>query len=192
VFFTDVRIPDANRLDEIGNGWMVALTTLMNERASIGAGGGASAIHELISLAKRMQIDGKPAIEQSAVQEKLADFLVRARGLKYTGLRTLTALSQGRIPGPEASLGKLVGAVLGQDMAAFGMELQGMAGAVADPDVSEDAAKWQGRYMGFPGLRIAGGTDEVLRNIISERVLGLPPEIRVDKNVPFKDIPTGS
>jgi alkylation response protein AidB-like acyl-CoA dehydrogenase len=89
-------------------------------------------------------------------------------------------------------LGKLVGAVLGQEMAAFGMELQGIAGAIADESASEDAGKWQGRYLGFPGLRIAGGTDEVLRNIISERVLGLPPEIRVEKNIPFKDIPSGS
>ena len=156
------------------------------------AGGGASAIHELIELAKRIEVDGKPAIEQSAVQERIADFLVKARGLRYTGLRTLTALSQGKIPGPEASLGKLVGAVLGQDMAAFGMELQGMSAAVTDASIAEDGGTWQARYLGFPGLRIAGGTDEVLRNIISERVLGMPPEIRVDKNVPFKDIPSGT
>jgi alkylation response protein AidB-like acyl-CoA dehydrogenase len=192
VFFTDVRIPDANRIDEIGNGWMVSLTTLMNERASIGAGGGASAITELIEMAKRIEIDGRPAIEHSSVQETIAGFLVKARGLRYTGLRTLTALSQGKIPGPEASLGKLVGAVLGQDMAAYGMELQGMCASVVDPSVGDDGGVWQARYMGFPGLRIAGGTDEVLRNIISERVLGLPPEIRVDKNVPFKDIPSGN
>ena len=116
---------------------------------------------------------------------------MRARGVRYTGLRTLTALSQGRVPGPESSLGKLVGAVLGQDMAAFAMELQGMAGGVTDPAVAEDGGAWQQRYLGFPGLRIAGGTDEVLRNIIAERVLGLPPEIRVDKGVPFKEIPSG-
>ncbi|MEE8311484.1 MAG: acyl-CoA dehydrogenase family protein [Candidatus Binatia bacterium] len=192
VFFTDVRIPDANRLDEIGNGWRVALTTLMNERSSIGAGGGGGGISGLIELARSVEIDGRPALEQSAVKEKIADFMVRARGVKYTGLRTLTALSQGRTPGPEASFGKLVGGVLGQDMAAYAMELQGVAGGLNDPAISADSANWQSRYLGFPGLRIAGGTDEVLRNIISERVLGMPAEMRVDKTVPFKDIPSGT
>ena len=191
VFFTDVRIPDAHRLDEIGNGWGVALTTLMNERASIGGGGGG-AVSELIDLAKRVECDGGRAIDQTAVKEKLARFIVRSRGSKYTSLRSLTALSQGRTPGPEASLGKLVGAVLGQEMAAFGMELQGMSAGLNDPLAAADDAHWQQRYLGIPGLRIAGGTDEVLRNIIAERVLGLPPEIRVDKGIPFKDIPTGS
>jgi alkylation response protein AidB-like acyl-CoA dehydrogenase len=186
-----VRIPDAHRLDEVGNGWGVALTTLMNERASIGGGGG-SAVSELIDLAKRVECDGGRAIDQTAVKEKLARFIVRSRGTKYTGLRSLTALSQGRTPGPEASLGKLVGAVLGQEMAAFGMELQGMSAGLNDPLAAADDAHWQQRYLGIPGLRIAGGTDEVLRNIIAERVLGLPPEIRVDKGIPFKDIPTGS
>ncbi len=192
VFFTDVRIPDANRLDEIGNGWRVALTTLMNERSSIGAGGGGGGISGLIELARSVEIDGRPALEQSAVKEKIADFMVRARGVKYTGLRTLTALSQGRTPGPEASFGKLVGGVLGQDMAAYAMELQGVAGGLNDPAISADSANWQSRYLGFPGLRIAGGTDEVLRNIISERVLGMPAEMRVDKTVPFKDIPSAT
>ena len=191
VFFTDVRIPDANRLDDVGNGWRVALTTLMNERASIGGGGGGSAIGDLMDLAREIEIDGRPAIEQSAVKEKIADFLVRSRGLKYTGFRTLTALSQGKIPGPEASFGKLVGAILGQEMGAYAMELQGVAGGLNDESASASSGSWQARYLGFPGLRIAGGTDEVLRNIISERVLGLPPEMRVDKNIPFKDIPSG-
>ncbi len=190
VFFTDVRIPDAYRLDDIGNGWRVALTTLMNERASIGGGGGGAAIRELFDLARNTEIDGERAIDTSAVRERLADFLVRARGLKFTSYRTLTALSQGRMPGPEASLGKLVGAVLGQDMAAFGLELQGMS-AMLDGSDAVDNGAWQTRYLGFPGMRIAGGTDEVLRNIIAERVLGLPSEMRADKGIAFKDIPSG-
>jgi acyl-CoA dehydrogenase len=191
VFFTDVRIPDDQRLSEVGNGWAVAITTLMNERASIGGGGGGGGIRDLIELARNTEIDGRPALEQSTVREKIATFYTRSRGLKLTGNRTLSAISQGKTPGPESSLGKLVGGRLTQEMAAFAMELQGAAGAVNDPAASPQSGEWQDRYLSIPGLRIAGGTDEILRNIISERVLGLPPEARADKGIAFKDIPTG-
>ncbi|MBW2698305.1 MAG: acyl-CoA dehydrogenase, partial [Deltaproteobacteria bacterium] len=77
-----------------------------------------------------------------------------------------------------------------QEMASFAIELQGAAGAL-DRDAAAQGGDWQGRYLAIPGLRIAGGTDEILRNIISERVLGLPPESRADKGIAFKDIPTG-
>jgi len=190
VFFTDVRIPDDQRLDEIGNGWRVALTTLMNERASIGGGGGGS-VTDLIRTVKSLELDGRPAIEDSSVRQQLARFYTRSKGVKMTGNRTLSALSQGKTPGPESSLGKLVGAKNAQDMARFAMELQGAAGMTLDPEETPGGGDWQGRYLGIPGLRIAGGTDEILRNIISERVLGLPPEARADKGVAFKDIPTG-
>ncbi|MDG2049319.1 MAG: acyl-CoA dehydrogenase family protein [Myxococcota bacterium] len=190
VFFTDVRIPDSQRLDAVGNGWQVALTTLMNERASIGGGSGAD-FGELINLAKSVEINGRPALEDSAVRQQIARFYTRSKGVAMTGNRTLSALSQGKTPGPESSLGKLVGAKNAQDMAAFAMELQGAAGMTLDPNETPAQGEWQGRYLGIPGLRIAGGTDEILRNIISERVLGLPPESRADKGIAFKDIPTG-
>lgn len=190
VFFTDVRIPDANRLSEVGNGWAVALTTLMNERASIGGGGGGS-VNDLVKLARKVQINGRPAIEDTAVRQQIARFYTRNKGVKMTGNRTLSALSQGKTPGPESSLGKLVGAKNAQEMAAFAMELQGTAGMLNDPDETSGLAEWQARYLAIPGLRIAGGTDEILRNIISERVLRLPPESRADKGIAFKDIPTG-
>ena len=187
VFFSDVRIPDTNRISEVGNGWAVAITTLMNERASIGGGGGGSSVGDLMRLAQQTELNGRPAIEDSAVRQQLADFYVRSKGLQFTGNRTLTALSQGKTPGPEASLGKLIGGVLMQHMADFGMELEGAAGGWG----AGPAESWQDLYLGIPGLRIAGGTDEVLRNIIAERVLQLPPEVRLDKGVSFKDIPTG-
>jgi acyl-CoA dehydrogenase len=190
VFFTDVRIPDDQRISEVGNGWAVAITTLMNERASIGGGGGGG-VRDLIDLAKNVEINGRPALEQSAVREKIATFDTRTRGLKLTGNRSLSALSQGKTPGPESSLGKLIGGRLTQEMAAFAMDLQGVAGALNDAQASPQAAEWQDRYLSIPGLRIAGGTDEILRNIISERVLGLPPEARADKGIAFKDIPSG-
>jgi alkylation response protein AidB-like acyl-CoA dehydrogenase len=192
VFFNDVRVPDANRLGAVGDGWRVALTTLMNERVAIGAGGGAGRFRELLTLARQARRNGRPAIEDAAVRQKLADFYVRAKGLQYTGYRTLTALSQGQTPGPEGSIGKAVGAPLSQQMAAFALELQGAMGAVHEEGVVPQEGLWQDAYLGSPGIRIAGGTDEILKNIIAERVLRLPPEIRVDKDRPFRDIPSGS
>jgi len=191
VFFTDVRIPDENRLSEVGNGWAVAITTLMNERSSIGSSSTGGGVADLIKLAEKVEVEGRPAIEDASVREQIADFYTRSKGLQYTSMRSLSALSQGKTPGPEASMGKLVGGLLAQEVAAFGMELAGTAAATMDPKETPDAADYQGRYLAIPGLRIAGGTDEVLRNIIAERVMGLPPEQRADKGVAFKDIPTG-
>ncbi|MEE8580143.1 MAG: acyl-CoA dehydrogenase family protein [Myxococcota bacterium] len=191
VFFSDVRIPDANRVGAVGNGWAVAITTLMNERASIGAGGGAGTVGEMFKLARQTELNGRAAIEDSAVRQKLAHFYIRSKGLQFTGNRTLTALSRGTTPGPEASLAKLIGGRMTQEMAAFGMEIEGLMGSSMDDSVTPQESAWQSRYLAVPGIRIAGGTDEVLRNIIAERVLRLPPEVRLDKGVPFKDIPTG-
>ena len=191
VFFNDVRVPDEYRLSGVGNGWAVAITTLMHERASIGGGAGGAGVNELMRLAQQTQLEGRPAWEDTSVRQRLADFYVRAKGLQYTGYRSLTALSRGQTPGPEASIGKLVGARLGQEIATFGLELQGMAGGAMGAKALGTDATWQEAYLGSPGLRIAGGTDEILRNIIAERVLRLPPEARVDKKIAFKDVPTG-
>ncbi|HTO71092.1 MAG TPA: acyl-CoA dehydrogenase family protein [Myxococcota bacterium] len=183
VFFTDVKIPDSQRLGRVGDGWRVALTTLMNERASIGGGGGGMRSEDLIRMARQSEWNGKSALEDSAVRQKIADFYIRSSGLKYTGYRTLTALSKGTTPGPESSIGKLVGAPMGQEVAAFAIELQGLAGSALG--AAQEA------YLGSPGLRIAGGTDEIMRNILAERVLRLPPEPRLDKDTAFRDVPTG-
>jgi alkylation response protein AidB-like acyl-CoA dehydrogenase len=192
VFFKDVRTSDKNRLGAVGDGWRVALTTLMNERVAIGAGGGAGRFKELLNLARQTRRNGRPAIEDSAVRQKLADIYVKSQGLKYTGMRTLSALSQGATPGPEGSIGKAVGAPLSQEIAAFGLEMLGTMGAVHEESLLPQEGLWQDAYLGSPGIRIAGGTDEILKNIIAERVLRLPPEVRVDKDKPFRDIPSGS
>jgi len=192
VFFSDVRVPDSNRLGAVGDGWRVAITTLMNERVAIGAGGGAGRFRDLIKLARETKRNGRPAIEDSAVRQKIAEFYIKSKGLQYTSYRTLSALSRGATPGPEGSIGKAVGAPLGQEMASFAMELQGAMGAVGDESLVPQEGLWQEMYLGTPGLRIAGGTDEILKNIIAERVLRLPPEVRVDKDKPFRDIPTGT
>jgi acyl-CoA dehydrogenase len=192
VFFTDVRVADANRVGEVNDGWRGALTTLMNERHAIGAGAqGGPDFGDLLRLAKETLIDGRPAFEDRAVRQRLARFYTRLKGLQYTAYRTQTALSRGQTPGPESSIGKLVGAPLRQEIASFAIDLQGAAGAMLDRRQAPEEGAWQLAYLGAPGLRLAGGTDEILRNIIAERVLGLPPEIRADKGLPFKDIPTG-
>jgi alkylation response protein AidB-like acyl-CoA dehydrogenase len=192
VYFTDVRIPDSQRLGAVGQGWQVAITTLMNERASIGGGGSGVDFKALMKLAQTVTIDDKPAIEDSAVRAKLADWYCKRSGLKYTGYRSLSALSRGETPGPENSIGKLVAAPMTQDMASFAMDLMEMSGAVWDEEFSPAAGLFQGTYMGIPGFRIAGGTDEIMANIIAERVLGLPQEPRVDKGIPFSQVPTGT
>jgi len=191
VFFDNVRIPHENMLGKEGQGWRVAITTLMNERVAIGSGGAGGGFRRLLDLARRSRRNGRPAIEDSAVRQRLADFYVTSKGLQYTGYRTLSAILRGATPGPEGSIGKAIGAPLGQQMAAFAVELQGASGGLLDRDAVGDDVMWQEMYLASPGIRIAGGTDEVLRNIIAERVLGLPPEIRLDKDKPFRDVPTG-
>mgnify|MGYP003314735506 FL=1 len=191
VYFTDVRIPDSQRLGEVGQGWQVALTTLMNERAAIGGGGGGVNVDLAYKIASEVMIDGKTATQDSAVRAKLANWYVQESGLKFTGYRSMTALSKGTTPGPENSIGKLVGAPKNQEMASFCMDLMEMNGAIWDEELSKEAGLVQMSYMGSPGLRIAGGTDEIMANIIAERVLGLPQEPRMDKGMPFTDVPAG-
>ena len=191
VFFSDVRVPDSQRVGGVGEGWKVSITTLMNERVSIGAGTSGSRIRDIFRLARECRRGGRPAIEDGAVRQRLADAFITSKGLQYTSYRILSALSRGATPGPEGSISKAVGAPFGQQLSAFALELQGAMGGLADPDVTPQEALWQESYLGSPGLRIAGGTDEVLRNIIAERVLGLPSEMRMDKGMPFRDVPTG-
>ena len=187
VFFTDVRVPDTQRLGEVGEGWKVALTTLMNERLAIGVPKSAD-YSSLTQLAKDVILNNKPAIKNDHVRAKIADWYVQSEGLKYTKMRSLTSLSKGETPGPESSIGKVVSAPKMQDLASFAMDLQGAAGILNDPDMSLMHSIFQNQWMSAAGYRIAGGTDEILRNIVAERVLGLPQDIRVDKNVPFNEL----
>jgi len=103
----------------------------------------------------------------------------------------MTALSRGQTPGPESSIGKVVAATLMQDLGNEALEMLDQFGIISDPALAPLKGAFHASVMSAPGLRIAGGTDEILRNIIAERVLGLPGDIRVDKDIPFKDAPTG-
>ena len=188
VYFTDVRIPDNQRLGEVGQGWEVSLTTLMNERLSIGSGM-STGFPELFRFCMEAEIDGRPAVEDSAVRSRLAQIAVKQSGLKYTGMRAISALSKGETPGPENSIGKLVAGAAMQELSMFALDIQGESGVLWNED-SPQQGRFQAMLMRSPATRIEGGSDEILRNIIGERVLGLPGDIRVDKDVAFKDIPT--
>jgi acyl-CoA dehydrogenase len=189
VFFSDVRVADRNRVGAVNEGWKGAITTLMNERSALGGGGGQGLpeLDDLLRLVKEVEWNGQPALADPSVRQQLARLYIRFKGLEYARYRTLTALSRGVTPGPESAIGKLVGAALRQEMSAFAMDILGAAGALTDGT----GGAWTQSYLSTPGMRIAGGTDEILRNIVAERVLRLPPDMRQDKDVPFKDIPTG-
>lgn len=187
VYFADVHIPDSQRLGDVGGGWQAALTTLMNERLSIGASM-PTGFPELFEFCSQLPMAEGRAIDDRSVRAKLATWAVRSSGLKYTGFRTISALSKGETPGPENSISKLVAGNTMQEIATFALDLQGMMGV--GTEAADGSMKlFQAMLMRSPATRIEGGSDEILRNIIAERVLGLPPDVRVDKDLPFKDIP---
>jgi alkylation response protein AidB-like acyl-CoA dehydrogenase len=172
VFFTGVRIPDSHRLGEVNGGWTVALTTLMNERAAIGGGGGGVdlPVHQyLIEMARAHGRSDDPLVRQ-----QLASVVIHDRVSRYTTQRALARIAAGELPGPELSLAKLA---LTSNMVRTGA----LVSSVLGPELVADSGAW-GTYawsqylLGVPGMRVAGGSDEVMRNIIGERVLGLPKE----------------
>ena len=184
VFFDDVRIPDSERLGEPGEGWRVALTTLMNERVAIGGAGGSIGLPvETFVKHARDRLAALHPERQALARQAVGRAVVAALGARYTGYRRLTVLSQGGIPGPESSAGKLAGTAAARLIADAGVRLLGDDAVYAATGDGDD--RWQRTQSWLPGIAIAGGTDQVLRNIIGERVLGLPPEPRNDKTAPF-------
>ena len=185
VYFTDVRIPDKDRLGDVGAGWKVALVTLMNERLAVGGSPGPDWA-EIMEYAR-----DHGTLSDQAFREKLADWYVAAQGYKLTKFRTQTALSRGQTPGPENSIGKIITANHLQDICNSAIEMQDHYGIINETDRMPGDAIFQQSFMWAPGLRIAGGTDEILKNIIAERVLGLPQDVRVDKDKPFDELKSG-
>jgi alkylation response protein AidB-like acyl-CoA dehydrogenase len=182
VFLTDVRIPDSNRIGAVGDGWKAAMTTLMNERFSVG--GESADLPQAADLAALLERSGAAGVPYRL---RAAQLLAQEQGLKYFRFRQITALSKGGTPGPIAALGKLVQANVMQEVSRIALDVQGAAGLA--PDAGDTAAhKFQHGYFWGAALRIAGGADEILRNQIAERVLGLPGDIRVDKDVPFSQL----
>ena len=189
VFFTDVRVRDDQRLGDVNNGWNVALTTLMNERAAIGAGGGGGGVGGLmtraIEMARHYGLSTDPLI-----RDQLVDVIINMRVANYNNQRAMDKIKAGQLPGPEMSLAKLTGTM-------NTTRLANLVASILGPRLVADSGEW-GTYawsqlvLGSPGGRIAGGSDEVMRNIVAERVLGLPKDVGIDTTSAFKDLKVGT
>jgi alkylation response protein AidB-like acyl-CoA dehydrogenase len=193
VFLTDVVIPDADRIGDVGQGWAVSTATLMNERVALGAfvlpreGG-------MIGFSAKTWRE-HPELRTPGLHDQLLRLWAAAEVARLAGERLRQQLAAGQ-PGPEGSGAKLVAAKLNQEIAGFEVELLGAGGLLYGDWTMRrpEGADFYGRDAGYRFLRskgnsIEGGTSEILRNIVAERVLGLPPEIRLDKDKPWKDLP---
>jgi alkylation response protein AidB-like acyl-CoA dehydrogenase len=179
VFFDDVHLDEGAVVGGVGNGWTTALTTLMFERVTIGLGSegmGYNSTRFATALAAEEHARRDPE-----VRHQLGEIASELLAVRFTGYRTLTALQRGQVPGPEAGLAKVTivnGAVRAGDLMAD----------VLGPDALAADSEWAYMISFLPGLKSAGGTEEILRNTIGERVLGLPPEPRLDKGIPFSEL----
>jgi len=186
VFFDGVRVPGSCRLGPIGEGWKVALTTLGFERSTSGADRGGRAVGgswaQVRALAEHLGATTEPVTRQH-----LAELYTLDRVRDFLALRSLATIRSGGTPGPEASIGKLL-------WTRWMTRVGDVTAAMLGPRLAADSGEW-GTYawtehlLGAPGYRIAGGSDEIQRNIIGERVLGLPGEPRVDRGIPFREVP---
>jgi alkylation response protein AidB-like acyl-CoA dehydrogenase len=193
VFLSGVRIPDGHRLGEVGDGWRVAQATLMNERVAIGGGAIPREGGMIGVLAETWR--HRPELRSPHLHDRLLGLWVEAEVTRLTGERLRQQIAVGA-PGPEGSGMKLAYARLNQEMSGLEVELMGEEGLRYDdwsmrrPDVVDFTARDTGyRYLRAKGNSIEGGTSEVLRNIIAERVLGLPREPRTDTDIAWKDLP---
>jgi alkylation response protein AidB-like acyl-CoA dehydrogenase len=185
VFLTDVAVPAENVVGEVGEGWRVAMTTLTNERHVIGSGGGTTAA-DVIALARRTGRHRDPVLRQ-----RLVDLHIRQELVRYLGYRSRTAVAAGRPLGPESSVAKLLNGLRGTDLAELALAVAGAGGMLAG-DPAPDGGAWTDGFLSNRASRIGGGTDEVQRNVIAERVLGLPREPAVDRGVPFREAAAGA
>jgi alkylation response protein AidB-like acyl-CoA dehydrogenase len=192
VYFTDVRIPDAERLGEVGEGWRVSLTTLMNERVAIG---GQIPRREGGFIGEVVKIWKQRNPSDPVLRDDLMKLWVRAEALRLTNIRAGQQRAMGD-PGPEGSIGKLATAEVNKDLSAFALHVLGAEGMLHDDGYPMErpsaTAMWRNASQAFLRSRansIEGGTTEVMKNILAERVLGLPGDVRVDKEKPWSEVP---
>ena len=188
VYFDDVRIPAANLVGDLNDGWRVARTTLMNERMSAGSSIACTeAFQVLAALATAPLPDGARAADDEVLRQALAKVYTRGFLFDLTTARVRGALAAGGIPGAEASILKLAATLFFTELAVVGTNILGAAGSLAGGDAPDDG-RWTDALLGSFAMHIGGGTDEIQRNIIGETVLGLPREPAVDRDLPFKDL----
>lgn len=185
VFFNDVFVPDSQRMGPVGAGFRVAIETLMIERYSVSDESlSGPSIEKFVTLAETARINSRPALGDGEIRALIADTLVERQGLRSIHRRALEAIGAGREPGPEGAIRKLLLGRRRQQIGATALDLMGPAGAaLADGLNTVQDFAWS--WIDSPGPRIAGGTDEILRNTIAEKVLGLPQDYRPDKGIPF-------
>ena len=198
VYLTDARIPDAYRIGDIGEGWRVSLTTLMNERTAIGGGGGGTTrrrglIDEVVKIWKARPDDDRTA----AHKDRVMQLWCRSETLRLTNMRASEAAKAGN-PGPEGSIAKLMMAEFNKETTAFAVELLGASGMIdydytfrRPENLSVDGSDGGVRhsFLRSRANSIEGGTSEIMRNILGEQVLGLPGEPRLDKDLPWSKVP---
>lgn len=182
-FLTDVRVPVENVVGEVNGGWGPMMVTLSNERAHIGGAGGRFVFADLVELARRSGVADDPVRRQ-----QLARMYSTMEIQRFLGYRVKTAASRGVEPGPESSIMKLLLSEFLGEMGDLVLGLQGASGMLSGTD-AVDGGRWQMSFLTQWASRIGGGTDQVQRNTVGEKVLALPPEPRPDKGVPFRDIP---
>jgi alkylation response protein AidB-like acyl-CoA dehydrogenase len=178
IFFDSVRVPESRVLGGVNNGWAVGLTTLMYERLALGFGLQVRlriSVDQLLDMARRMEKNGRALTKDPVMRQKLAQLWIDTESLKYTGARAVTRLLKGELPGPEASTGKMMWVETHQRLQELAMEIQGPYSQLSrGASAAIDGGVWQYSFLRSRANSIEGGTTEIQKNIIGERVLGLP------------------
>lgn len=188
VFFNDVFVPDSQRMGEVGGGFKVAIETLMIERYSVSSETmGGIGVEELLKIAAENTINGKPALEDAEVRAFLADTVLERQGLRSIFRRAMDDIAAGREPGPEGAIRKLLISRRRQNLGLLAMDILG-ADALEQDENADATSNATLAWIESAPYRIAGGTDEILRNTVAEKVLRLPQDHRPDKGIPFNEI----